>query len=258
MSDVGTGSPPPSAPAAPSTPAPANEVVINPNPTSTPSPVGPQAPERPPGELDRGHGRPETRRESIRKAFERANAPEKEKTPAARKTEKAAKPVEGKTADQPLDLRKPPQAQERYREGGRFAKAPDQPASQTDPAAGQQPGQPQSASAQKPVAALPDDAPYRETPQRFSERGKAEWAATPEGVRGDVHRMAKEFEGAYTKLRGDHEEMNTIRNFHQMATEHGTTLQKALTNYVSMEQKLRADPIGGLDVIVLARVAGEL
>ena len=35
-----------------------------------------------------------------------------------------------------------------------------------------------------------------------------------------------------------------------MATDHGTDLHTALTNYVGMEQKLRADPIAGLDVIV--------
>ena len=35
-----------------------------------------------------------------------------------------------------------------------------------------------------------------------------------------------------------------------MAQEHGTTLQQALDNYVGIEQKLREDPIAGLDVIV--------
>jgi hypothetical protein len=35
-----------------------------------------------------------------------------------------------------------------------------------------------------------------------------------------------------------------------MATDHGTTLDRALSNYVSMEQKLRQDVIGGLDIIV--------
>ena len=35
-----------------------------------------------------------------------------------------------------------------------------------------------------------------------------------------------------------------------MAKQHGTTLERALTNYVGMEQKLRADPIAGLDQIV--------
>jgi len=41
-----------------------------------------------------------------------------------------------------------------------------------------------------------------------------------------------------------------VAQYDQMARQHGTTLQSALHNYVSMEQKLRADPVGGLDVIV--------
>ena len=35
-----------------------------------------------------------------------------------------------------------------------------------------------------------------------------------------------------------------------MAQQHGTTLERALDNYASMEQKLRADLVGGLDMIV--------
>jgi hypothetical protein len=226
---------PPSAPSAP-----ANEVPINQNPVNAPQPVGDQAPEKPVDGLDRGHGRPETRRESIRKAFERANTPEKEKTPAPRKAAK----TEAKPSEAPLDLRKPPQ--ERHREGGRFAKAPAaDAATQADPA-GTQPQQ----IAKKPVAPLPETAPYREPPGRWNEAGKAEWSAAPESVRGEVYRMAKEFDGAYKTLRGDHDTMNSIRHFHEMATQHGTTLDKALTNYVSMEQKLRTDLVGGLDVIV--------
>jgi hypothetical protein len=62
--------------------------------------------------------------------------------------------------------------------------------------------------------------------------------------------MHSEFGAAYQQYRGDHEKMNTIRHFDEMATQHGTTLDRALTNYVTMEQKLRQDVVGGLDVIV--------
>jgi hypothetical protein len=243
MSDVNIA--PPALPSAPS--APANEVPINQNPVANPQPVGDQAPEKPVDGVDRGHGRPETRRESIRKAFERANTPEKERTPAPRKADqKAAKAERAEKATEPgLDLRKPPQ--DRYREGGRFARAPEGTATpQADPAVNQQPQQ----TARKPSAPLPETAPYREPPGRWNEAGKAEWSAAPESVRGEVYRMAKEFDGAYKTLRGDHDTMNTIRHFHEMATQHGTTLDKALNNYVSMEQKLRTDLVGGLDVIV--------
>jgi hypothetical protein len=62
--------------------------------------------------------------------------------------------------------------------------------------------------------------------------------------------MHQEFDGAYRRYKGDSEVMNTIRPFHEMAKQHGTTLAHALNNYVSMEQKLRTDLIGGLDTIV--------
>ena len=35
-----------------------------------------------------------------------------------------------------------------------------------------------------------------------------------------------------------------------MAQQHGTTLEKALESYTGIEQKLRADPVAGLDNIV--------
>jgi hypothetical protein len=84
----------------------------------------------------------------------------------------------------------------------------------------------------------------------MADRAKAEWHAVPESVRGEIARMHSEFNGAYQQYRGDYETMNSIRPFHQMAQQHGTTLQHALSNYVSMEQKLRSDLIGGLDTIV--------
>jgi hypothetical protein len=245
MSDVNITPPAPaSAPSSPA-PAPANEVVINQNPTNTPTPVGAQTPEKPVEDVERGHGRPENRREAIKRAFEKANHPEAKKEGA-----KKAEAKRGMGDNNPpekmqkeLDLRKPPQ-QERYREAGRFAKAPDkEPQDQQQP--GQQPQQQQTQHKQ-----LPEGTPYREPLPRFNEKAKAEWAAAPESVRGEVHRMAQEFEGAYRKYRGDNETMNTIRPFHELAAQHGTTLQKALTNYVGMEQKLRQDVVGGLDVIV--------
>jgi hypothetical protein len=85
---------------------------------------------------------------------------------------------------------------------------------------------------------------------RISEHAKADWAATPETVRGEIHRQQQEFGRAYQHYRGAAEAMAPIAHFHQMAAEQGTTLQKALTNYVGMEMKLRKDLIGGLDQIV--------
>ena len=62
--------------------------------------------------------------------------------------------------------------------------------------------------------------------------------------------MHHEFEQAYQQYRGAAEAFQPVAKFHQMAQQHGTTLEQALTNYTGMEQKLRADPVAGLDIIV--------
>ena len=230
--------------AAPDAPA-SNEVQINQNPVTTPTPVGPQAPPAPVGDLEGGKGRPESRREAIQRAFDKSQRDNPKPTEAKAKIGHNQPPEE--TAKEPPKGEKdfPKPSREIHREGGRFAKAPD---NQLPNAAN--PGQSLPPGQQQRHAPLPETAPYREPPPRMAEHAKADWAAAPESVRGEVHRMQREFDGAYQRFRGDHETMNSIRPFHEMAQQHGTTLDKALNNYVSMEQKLRSDVIGGLDVIV--------
>jgi len=241
MSDV-TVAPSGGAPAA----APSNEVVVSDNQTRIPNPIGSQAPDKPTGDVEGGKGRPESRREAIQKAFDRANnPPPKTAKPAA---SPAAKPADAKpghnqppekTEAEGLDLKKRPADQpERHREQGRFARAPDA-----------QQGTQTRQHGPRP-APLPEGTPYRDPPPRFSEAGKIDWAGASENVRADVHRMHQDFNNAYKTLKADRDAFEPVRRFHQMAQEHGTTLDRALTNYVSMEQKLRTDVIGGLDIIV--------
>ena len=229
------------------------EVPINQNPVNSPNPVGNQAPDK-----------PRSISESIQRAFDRAN-----KTPQApeRKSEREApKPAEAKAGhnnppeptkaektERPerIDLRKRPSDQPR--EQGRFAPrqrddANDNAALRQAPAAPGQTGQ--TGQDAEPWRKLPETTPYRQPPQRMGEKAKAEWHTAPESVRGEVHRMQEEFVKAYRVYKNDFDEMSKIRHFHKMATDHGTTLEKALTNYTGMEQKLRADPVAGLDMIV--------
>jgi hypothetical protein len=242
MSDVTVAPAASPAPAA-NTPAPAAEVVVNPNPTQTPTP----STNTPPDKAPETSKTPGSRREAIQAAFDRAQ-----------KGKEPAKPAEAKRGhnnppddepELPLDLKKPPKT-EQPREQGRFARAPDAqaPANQKPGQPGQQqaPGQRQRA----PVARLPEGTPYRDPPPRVAEHAKADWAAAPETVRGEFHRLAQETDNIHRAYRGDYEAMESIRPFQQMAEQHGTTLQRALTNYTSMEQKLRTDVVGGLDVIV--------
>jgi len=244
MSDVSVApdaSPPPSAPA----PAPAGEVPINPNPVTAPAPIGSQAPAKPAGEAT--EPRPQSRREAIQRAFERAEASRPKPEPAKAKMGHNQPPEETKVEKlEPIDLRKRPTDQPakepQPREQGRFvARTPE----------GQEYREGAKPQAQQQrVNLLPEGAPAREPPPRMTEKAKVDWHATPDTVRIDVHRMHHEYARAYQLYRGDHEAMKAIRPYYQMAQEHGTTLDRALRNYTSMEQKLRSDVIGGLDIIV--------
>ena len=249
MSDT-TIAPPTATPTAPA-PAPAApavaEVPINQNPVNIPTPVSSQLPPA------------EGRRQAIQKAFDRANQPPaKPAKPAERPAPKAAEAKPGhnqppeETPQERLDLRKRPSDQPRG-ERGQFAPRQAAPEARQDgqdavaPPRGTNAPAPGQAS---PYPSLPSHAPFRDPPPRMAEHAKAEWHAAPESVRGEVHRMQQEFSSAYQQYRGDHETMNSIRPFQELAVKHQTTLQRALTSYVSMENKLRADPVAGLDQIV--------
>ena len=278
MSDV-TVAPPsaaPSAAPAPAAPAPAaNQVPINQNPVNSQNPVGPQAP---PAHVEHkgSEHRTESRREAIQKAFERANNPQGRPVAPARE---APKPAQAKPGhNQPpeetprLNLKKrpdeqapPPAGAIPRSEKGQFAprqqallKAADTVQGRANGQAAPAPAAPaapvqnvQSAqNGQRQAPKLPDHAPYAQPPVRMGEKARRDWAGTPESVRGDIHRIQAEFAKAYQFYKDDHEAFKPLKHYHKMAQEHGTTLEKALDNYVGMETKLRADPIAGLDVII--------
>ena len=259
------------APAGGAPPAAPNEVVVDTRQTTTPTPIGSQAPDKPAGDVDGSSHRPPSRREAIKAAFDRATKqqdegaqrqPQRREQARERPAAAEAKPGHNRPPEptrEPQGERRATQAvqpgqrgqvgdgqperQPQHREGGRFARSPEQQAQdqQRSQAGQQQLGQRRE---------LPHDAPYREPLRRMSEHAKAEWANTPEHVRGAVHKLAQEFAQGYQRHKADIDAFAPVKRFHEMATQQGTTLEKALHNYVSMEQKLREDVVGGLDVIV--------
>jgi hypothetical protein len=243
MSDTSApAAPPPASPA----PAPQTEVPINPSDlSSSPAPVSNQAPDKP----------PVSRRDAIQAAFDRANKP-REPAKAPPKAEAKAPAAEAKvghnqppepTEKEGINLKKRPDDQPRDR--GRFAPRQTPPGDERGPDQTVQTVQTVQTD-QKPPRQLPENTPFREPPQRMADHAKAAWADTPEPVRGEIHRMHHEFGNAYNQLKPAADAFQPIARFHQMAQQHGTTLERALTNYTSMEMKLRQDVVGGLDVIV--------
>ncbi|HXK16757.1 MAG TPA: hypothetical protein VNG33_03050, partial [Polyangiaceae bacterium] len=110
MSDVANA--PNTAPPAPAaTPAPQSEVPVNPSPQGTPTPLGNQAPDKPAGE--RAERRPESRREVIQRAFEKAEASRPKAEPRKAKMGDN-NPPEAIDRERPaIDLKKPPGDQPR-------------------------------------------------------------------------------------------------------------------------------------------------
>lgn len=273
MSDTSQPSaPPPSAPAPSAPPPQQTETPVNESPVNQQAPIGDQAPPKPPGQ-DSNKSSHIGRREALQNAFAKAEqarvaAAARTKPPAmghnqppeAMAKEKPAAPEKTKRAEKAERTSQPSLQQQRYREGGKFAKDPAKAAAQVPGGRQELPGQqelplgdtPAAQPGDKPAQIKPLDetAKYREPPGRFSEQAKTEWHGAPESVRGAVYTMAKEFQGAYEKYRGDHEVMEELRPFHDLATKQGTSLRKAFDNYYGMEQKLRQDIVGGLDIIV--------
>jgi len=246
------------APAAAPAAAP-SEAVIDQSQVARPNPVGSQAPTKPVGDMAGSPHRTESRRETISRAFQRANdravmgnnnPPEpmaKERTPPPQRTQRA-EPKPAKSAEpagEKLDLKKRPDDQPR--DQGRFAPR-EQPAGER----GQRQRQPGAPGQTQPAQQLPSHAPYHQPPSQrgWSQAARNDWATTPESVRADVHRMHKEFTRAQQVAQADRQEMNTLRPYQQLAKQGNTTIAKALENYLGIEQMLTEDPIAGLSKIV--------
>ena len=231
-------------------PSVSHEVPINESPTSRPNPIGSQAIPDQPDKSQVKHDRDP--KASIKAAFDRAASGKVDK-PAERP---APKPAEAKAGhNQPpeetekLDLKKRPGDIPRG-ERGQFAPRAANQAEHVEHVEQTPPGKEQIGDIQSPYKRLPPHAPFAEPPGRIAEHARRDWADTPETVRGEVHRMHAEFNQAYQHYRGAAEAFAPVAHFHQMAEQHGTTLEQALTNYTGIERKLRSDVIGGLDTIV--------
>ena len=248
MSDVtvGAGSAPAAPDAQPATVSPQGEAVVNTNPTPHQSPIGSQAPPKPDGQ-ESNQSSNLSRREAIANAFkksEQAQAEAAERPPADNKPRQQTREKPAAKPQQP------------FREQGRFARDParQQDGDQQQLPLGDQPQQqPRQSQGQQPVVQnyepLPEGTPFRQPPSRFSEQAKADWNGAPESVRGAVHNLARQFQGAYEKYRADHEAMNEVRPFHELAAKQGTSLARVLNNYYGIEQKIRGDVFGGFDTL---------
>lgn len=205
--------------AAPAAPEP-SAVPINEAPASQSSPIDSSGPERAPVVEQKPASSP---REALDRAFAKVEAKGKE----------PAKPVEAKP-----EAKVEPKAEQPRGEGGKFAsKEATQP--QTAPQVEAKPAQ-ATEQQTKPTS-------YAEAPKGYSEAAKAEWANTPEAVRGDIHRRQGELEKGINQYR---EVVEPLKPYLQRAQQSGTTLDKALSQYMGIEDLLRQDLFAGLERII--------
>lgn len=155
------------------------------------------------------------------KAAEKPTLDEAMKKAEAKLAEKQAK-AEADAKDKSADGEVKPEPKQRAEDGKFAPKAPEVPAEQ--PKTGQH------------VA-----------PQRFHDQAKADWETVPDSVKGETLRTIRELEQGHQKYRADADEFSKVRDFHQLATQSGTNLRDALTNYVNAEKMLRSDPEQGLN-----------
>lgn len=203
------------------TPAPSQ--VIEDRPTNE----IPRPGEMPEAEAPKEAPKPLSTREAIAKAFdeaEKAKAPEKPAEPAKDAAKPAVAPEKAPEAD------KQPVARG---DDGKFAKAAP------EPAEGQQQPTNEAMEAERREAA---GKPYAEPPERFLPKAKEFWNNVPNVVKSDVYRVMQEAEAETTKFREAAEAFEPIKQYHDLAKQSGTTLDKALERYVGYERLLRTEP----------------
>lgn len=105
----------------------------------------------------------------------------------------------------------------------------------------------------KPLEATPE-APKDEPPARFNAEAKAAWATLTPAVKAEVKRAVTEME---TGLREYQERWEPLKQYDQLAQQHGSSIQQALQNYVGLAEQLKRDPLAALDHMAqFARLGG--
>lgn len=143
------------------------------------------------------------------------------------------------------------QAAERVRdEKGRFAAKPEEP----EPVAAKEPVKAAEPVKAEPVAAVDPLAPPAEAvkpPPGFSPTAKVVWDKETlskeewDAVKRDIAKRNDEVGKGLAELT----EYKPIKQYIEMARQSGTTLDKALANYVGIEQELGRDMVGGVSRI---------
>jgi len=100
---------------------------------------------------------------------------------------------------------------------------------------------------------------FAEPPNRFSADAKSAWKNAPEPIRAEIHRAVKELESGIEKYREEIAEFEPLREYNQMAKQHGTNIKDALDRYTGLERMLAGEnPMAAIqDVMSYAGVSPQ-
>jgi len=134
------------------------------------------------------------------------------------------------------------------------AKSAEKPAQEAQAAQQKTPAQQSApqAQTQQPMAQTPAATKFT-APDRFSPDAKAAWETAPEPVKAEVHRAIRELEQGHQKYKADAEAFGEIREYHDLAQKHGTSVKDALSRYTGLERRL-ASADGNIKAQAVAEV----
>ena len=204
---------------------------------SGPQPPNPVSTEREPVPEPKAEPKKEpTAREALQRARDKVEAASKEPAKDGKADPLKAEGKESK------DAKAEPKRDERQRaEHGHFAPKDGKPA---EPAKSPQDGDQRREAPQEPRQSWTGE---HDPPQRFTPAAKEKWATTDPEVRAEVNRAVKELTQGFEKYKGDAEAHAELKDFHDLAAKHGTTVKAALTNYTGIEALIAKDPIAGFE-----------
>lgn len=216
-----------------------NEVPIEPKGPEAPNPAEKTTPGSEHSSID----------DALAKAFEEQGVKAEDETPKP-KAKEEPKPKEPKEAEKPDPKAKvDPKAEEAKaeharREDGKFA-AKEPTESPGDESGDKGTGQEGGDNA-RPSEGRNIDTP----PARFLPRAKEKWASADPDVRSEVYRAFEEMQKGLDESKQDREFRKEIREFEEMAKQHGTTVPNALRQYTAIDRQLKEDPAGAVERIL--------
>lgn len=144
-----------------------------------------------------------------------------------------------KGAEKPEGDEKPPEAKEDKKPAER---APDGKFAPKQEPEGEPKGEPK-----------PDTKPqgHIEPPAKFLPDAKEKWLNTPRAVQRDVENLTREHEAEVSKYRESHERYESVREYDELARSNGRDLKDSLARVVEIENALQANPIAGLNRILM-------